>query len=70
MEDSVFKLYDYASGRPYVINLPNENESEQEEGEGRKRTVLMVPMNEVDPYLVQVPDPQYQSADLYILEMP
>ena len=67
MEDSVFKLYDYASRQPYVINLPNENESTQKD---RKRTVLMVPKNEDDPYLVQVPEPQYQSADLYILEMP
>ena len=30
----------------------------------------MIPMNELDPYLVQVPEPQDQSADLYILEMP
>ena len=61
-------MYDYDSRIPYPINLPNEDG--QFLNKESSMTILMVPKNEDNPYLVQVPDPQYQSADLYILEMP
>ena len=59
MQNSEFQLYDYDSKQPYVINLPDENDIESfgPEGPESKRTVLLVPKNENDPYLVQVPEP-------------
>ena len=76
MENSEFQIYDYDSQQAYTIDFKDENEDEPKSA-NTKKVVLLIPINrnlieanKDDPYLVRVPEPQFQSADLYILEMP
>ena len=55
-EESEFQIYDYESRKPFTINLPNDDNTFLDSDH---KVVLLVPKNEENPYLVQVPDPQY-----------
>lgn len=71
-----FDLYDYKNKRIVPLNYEvkeQENEDGEDytdEGNRTFKRVIFVPLHYLNSTVLQVPEPERQSADLFILEMP
>ena len=64
-----FQLYDYESKKGVPLNY-KETENLDDASDGHFKTILMIPLHFANSTVLAVPEPDQQTADLYLLEMP